>query len=107
MNCEPEDLRDPHAALPVAERAVEMTDGKNVGILDTLAVAYFMTGDKAKAIETQEKAVSLLPAGESPLRTEFEANLAKYRQAAKNESSDRGHSPPANRGNQSVPPVEP
>ena len=38
-----------------------------------------MTGDTAKAIETQEKAVSLLPPEELPLRTELEASLAKYR----------------------------
>ena len=56
-----------------------------------------MTGDKAKAIETQGKAMSLLPSGESPLRTELEANLAKFRQAAENESPDQGQTAPAHR----------
>ena len=79
------DLRAPQAALPIAKRAVEMSGGENARSMDTLALAYFMTGDVAKAIVTQEKAVLLLPAGESPLRTELEANLAKFRQAAKNE----------------------
>jgi tetratricopeptide (TPR) repeat protein len=77
LTCELEDLRDPQAALPVAKRAVEMSDGKDSNFLDTLALAYFMTGDTAKAIETQEKAVSLLPN-----RTDLEANLAKFRAAA-------------------------
>ncbi len=88
LTCELEDLRDPQAALPVAKRAVEMSAGEDVAILDTLALAYSMTGDTAKAIETQEKAVLLLPPGESLLRTGLEANLAKYRQAAAAESGD-------------------
>lgn len=83
LNCVPEDLRDPHAALPVAKRAMELTDGKNPENLDTLALAYFMTGDTAKSIETQEKAVAQLPQ-DAPGRAEYEANLAKYRRAAKN-----------------------
>lgn len=87
LTCESQDLGDPRAALPSAKRAV-MTDGKNVNMLDTFAQAYFMTGDVAKAIETQEKAVALLPSGDSPLRTELEANLTKFRQAAKDESPD-------------------
>ena len=98
MTCEPEDLRDPQTALRFALQAVEMSDGENAGILDTLALAFFMTGDTAKAIETQVKAVSLLPPGESSVRTEIEANLAKYRQAAKNESSDQGHTAEDNAG---------
>ena len=95
MTCEPEDLRDPAAALPVAQRAVEMTESKNAGILDTLALAYFMTGDAAKAIETQETAVSLLPPGESEARTELEANLAKYRAALSEQESAEPTEPKA------------
>ncbi len=79
LTCEPEDLCDPKAALTVAKRAVEMSGGQNALILDTLALAYFMTGDTAKAVEAQEKAVALLPPEESPRRTELEANLAKFR----------------------------
>ncbi len=105
LTCEPDDLRDAQAALPVAKRAVEMSGGENAAILDTLALAYFMTGDTAKAVETQEKAVSVLSSGD-PLRTELEANLAKYRQAAKNESPDQGHAPSAN-GDQSRSPADP
>jgi hypothetical protein len=51
------------------------------------APAYLMISDKAKAIETQEKAVSVLPPEESPLRTELEGNLAKYRAAASEQES--------------------
>lgn len=41
---------------------------------------------------------------ESSLRAELEANLAKYRQAAKNESPNEGHAPPADKNEQSRPP---
>ena len=83
LTCELEDMRDPQAALPIAKRAVEKSGGQNAAYLDTLGLAYFMTGDTAKAIETQEKAVLLLPPGESSLRPELEANLVKFRAAAK------------------------
>ena len=106
LTCEPQDLRDPQAALPSAKRAVEMTYGKNVNMLYTLAQACFMTGDTAKAIETQEKAVSLLQPEQSPRRTELEANFAKFRQAAKNETSDQTHAVPANKADHSAPPAD-
>jgi tetratricopeptide (TPR) repeat protein len=51
---------DKALALQMAQRAVELTQGKEPALLDTLAMAYFKTGDKAKAIATQEKAVAIL-----------------------------------------------
>ena len=87
LTCKPEDLRDPETALPIAKRAVEKSDENNqashAGILDTLALAYFMTGDTAKAIETQVKALALLPNEDSSngMRTEMETNMAKFRAA--------------------------
>ena len=81
LTCKPVDLRDPEAALLAAKRAVAASDGTDAEILDTLALTYFMTGDMVKALEVQEKAVSMLPSGKSSLRAELEANLAKYRAA--------------------------
>ena len=63
-----EQLRDPSKALPLAKKAVVKSDEKIAVILDTLGLAYFMTGDKLNAIETQRKAVALLPPGDSPTR---------------------------------------
>ncbi len=80
-----EALRDPTAALPLAQRAVNKSGGENPGILDTLALAYFMTGEVAKAIETEEKALSLLPP-DGPGRGEYEASIAKYQAALQDES---------------------
>lgn len=72
------DLRDPSKALPLAKKAIAGSDEKAAAILDTLGLAYFMTGDTAKALETQRKAVALLPPGDSPTRTELEARLARF-----------------------------
>ncbi len=68
--------RDTDLALKIALRAVEIEKGENGMILDTLARAYWEKGDKAKAIETQRKAVE--KAGSPDLKTELEATLAKY-----------------------------
>lgn len=78
LTTEPADLRDPKSALDLALRSNNLTSFENAGYLDTLALAYFMTGDSSKAVEYEKKAVSLLPAGSSPLRDELEANLARF-----------------------------
>ena len=46
-------------ALETAEHADELAKSKDPGIADTLAKAYFDSGQKAKALETQERAVKL------------------------------------------------
>jgi hypothetical protein len=43
--------------------------------LDTLALAQHMTGDTAAAIETQERAISLMPEDADP---EMATRLANY-----------------------------
>ena len=90
-----EDLRDPQAALPVAQRAVEMSGGENAIILDTLARAYFMTGDTAKAIEIQETIVTPgMPEDHLYRRT-----LAEYRvEAAETTNKKQTESTEANDG---------
>ncbi|MBN1442563.1 MAG: hypothetical protein JXA90_07630 [Planctomycetes bacterium] len=51
--------------------------------LDSLALAYFLTGDPAKAARTQQQALSLLPPGDSDLRAELERKLERYLDAAR------------------------
>ena len=90
LQCTGDGACDPEAAVRLAERAVGLMEREDPHILellapaaflDTLALAYFKTGDTAKAVETQEEAVAILPPRESPRRAELEANLAKYRVA--------------------------
>lgn len=84
LTCEPADLRNPSAALAYARRAAESTKESNANILNTLATAYHLTGDEARAAETEEKSISLLPA-DTPQRKEFEANLIRFKATLKGE----------------------
>jgi len=82
LTCDPADLRDPQAALPLAIEANELTDHTNPSFLDTLSLAYHLTGDTTKAIENQKKTIALLPPGESSLRTSLETALANFEAAS-------------------------
>jgi serine/threonine protein kinase/tetratricopeptide (TPR) repeat protein len=80
VTCEPADLRNPTLALSYAERALEMTKGNEANVLNTLALSYDLTGDHARAIETEEKALTISQK-DSQQRDEFEANLARFKAA--------------------------
>ena len=82
LTCEPADLRDPETALRLARDACDMTDNANPGYLDTLALAQHLTGDTPAAIETEKKALSLLPP-DAPGRGDYEAALARFEAALK------------------------
>ena len=82
LTCEPADLRDPETALRLARDACAMTDNANPPFLDTLALAQHLTGDTPAAIETEEKALSLLPPG-APGRGDYEGALARIEAALK------------------------
>ncbi len=86
LTCEPHDLRDPQLALELAIQANDLTDHQNLDYLDTLSLAYHLTGDTARAIENQRQAIALLPQGDSPLRQELEAALARFEAALEDES---------------------
>ena len=58
-----------------------MSSGTNAGFLDTLALAYHLTGDTKKEREAKHRGISILRPGESPLRTELGARLAEYQGA--------------------------
>ncbi|MBU0617636.1 MAG: serine/threonine-protein kinase, partial [Planctomycetes bacterium] len=75
LNCEPADLRDAEAALPVAQRADEMDGGTDVNVLDTLALAFQMTGNLDQAVETQRRAIVQARAGGPYNQEELEARL--------------------------------
>jgi tetratricopeptide (TPR) repeat protein len=56
------DLQGPAKALQLAKSAVSSTQRENPFFLDTLAWAYFRTGDAQMAVETERAALRLLPA---------------------------------------------
>ncbi|MHC4090081.1 MAG: tetratricopeptide repeat protein [Planctomycetota bacterium] len=77
LACRPTDLRKPDAALPVAEKAVQLSGGGEPAYLDTLARAYQMTGDNERAIETQQKAIEALPSADSSARCDLEIGMVR------------------------------
>ena len=76
-------LKDPHTALRYAQKAVELREDWR--ILDTLALAQYRTGDPSSAVETQTRAVELMPKAE-PARDELEARLKEFREALKEQA---------------------
>ena len=83
LTVEPEEWRDAVTALAYARRAVDLPCGDDASVVDTLALAYFRTGDTARAIETQERAIALLQPTDTSLRERLETRLAEYRDSMK------------------------
>jgi len=75
-----EGLKGPalEAAYKIAVRANDAAEGKDAAILDTLARATFMKGDKDKAIELQEKAIKL--ADDDGLKSQLKETLDSYKE---------------------------
>jgi hypothetical protein len=61
--------------------ANDLTGFQNAGFLNTLALAYHRTGDTRQAIETQKKAIALLPDAGARARPRFEQQLAEFEAA--------------------------
>jgi len=85
LTIEAPDLREPATALPLAERACALAEERGTygrwNYLDTLALAQHMTGDTAKAIETQKRALDLIPPEYHQQHKEQEQRLAEYEAA--------------------------
>lgn len=75
----PADARDADLAIAAANKGVEATKGKDAAIMDTLARAYFVKGDLAKAIETQTKAVAA--ADDEGMKEQMKSTLEEYTKA--------------------------
>ncbi len=78
------ELKQPQKALEYALRLQERSGANDPSAIDLVARAYFGTGDFKRAIETEEKALSLLPKDflDSAVRREFDANLRQFKKAA-------------------------
>jgi len=73
------DLLQPAKALHLAQNAVAATNRTNPFFLDTLAWAYFRSGDAPKAAETESDALRLLPAGvKGGLHDELQRGLETF-----------------------------
>jgi serine/threonine protein kinase/tetratricopeptide (TPR) repeat protein len=79
LKAESPDLRNPAKALQLAESAVSSTQRRNPFFLDTLAWAYFRTGDSSKAVETEREALRLVPAdAKGGLHDELARGLSSF-----------------------------
>jgi serine/threonine protein kinase/tetratricopeptide (TPR) repeat protein len=81
LKSEIESLRQPARALELALRANRATQESNALFLDTLAWAYFRTGDATAAVRAERQALSLVPEGNAlgqGLRSELEQGLAQF-----------------------------
>jgi protein O-mannosyl-transferase len=73
-------VRNGTEAVPLAQRAVTLSEGKEPVILDTLAAAYAEAGQFAEATSTAELAFALAQSrGETPLADRIRGRLELYR----------------------------
>jgi serine/threonine protein kinase/tetratricopeptide (TPR) repeat protein len=86
LTCDPQELRSPRTALPYAQRAARMSKENDPNVLDTLSLAYYLNGDRRRAIETEERAIAL--ASDQHGRAAMVAQLERFRTGRhKNEAS--------------------
>ncbi len=75
-------IPDGHRALRLAARANEMTGNRVPGVLDTLALAQFRTGDVDAAIVTQKRAIVAIGNENPRLRAALLAQLRQFESGA-------------------------
>lgn len=77
--------RNVEFALSFAQKAVELSEEKDPAIIDTLARVYWVKGDKAKAVELQEKAIKLCTPGSEfeDYKADLENTLKEFKEGAK------------------------
>lgn len=85
--------RDPAFALQAAERAVEISGGKDAMALNALAEVQYTTGDLNSAVETQRRAVENLGDAPAAMARTLRDALARYEAEAK--AAAAGESPAA------------
>jgi len=69
-------LRDTKRAVQLAQKAVDLSQGKEPGPLDTLAHCYFYDGQLDKAVETEQQVAGLAPANAG-----YQQTFTAFRQA--------------------------
>ena len=74
-----DDIRDPQAAIRLAEAALERTGGRDVAILDTVAAAYAAAGRYDDAVRTAETALDVAGPDADRLYRQVRERLLLYR----------------------------
>ncbi|WP_397569010.1 redoxin domain-containing protein [Schlesneria sp. T3-172] len=68
-------------ALKLAQKADKLVDGEDVMVADTLAKAYFDTGDVAEAVKAQERAIELAEGTRAAADPSLKKRLRQYKKA--------------------------
>jgi tetratricopeptide (TPR) repeat protein len=77
--CPDESIRNGAESLRLADRAKQLSGGKNAAILDTLSTAYAENGRFEQAIETEQEAVGLATQqGNAALAAMLKLHLERY-----------------------------
>jgi len=77
--CPASSIRNGTEALELAERARQISAGKDPGILDTVSAALAEKGSFAQAIEVEQQGLALVtPQDDATLATTLKAHLATY-----------------------------
>ncbi len=77
--------RDYELAMKAVNRAVEITNGEEPAVLDTLARVQFAMGEPQLAIESIDKAIALVE--DSRVKTDMQERRTKYAEAASKSAS--------------------
>jgi tetratricopeptide (TPR) repeat protein len=77
--CPDSNMRNPSEAIRLAQEACSATNYRKAGKLDTLGAAYASAGRFAEAIETAEKALSLVDQSQIDLRKTIQSHLDLYK----------------------------
>jgi thiol-disulfide isomerase/thioredoxin len=70
-------------ALQAAQKADQVSMGREAAIADTLAAAYFASGQAGKAVETQQRSLALAKGTQSERDPALAQHLALYKRALK------------------------
>lgn len=85
LTCQNEQLQNPQRAMELAKEAESMSGGKDGLVLETVAEAFFRTGDSLKAIEYQKKAIEVgsKKCPDQSCLKEMQQRLQKYEMASR------------------------
>jgi protein O-mannosyl-transferase len=86
-----ESVRDGRHAVSLAERAVQITDGRDADSLDTLAAAYAEVDRFSDAAATEQRALAAAQGSAGALTQEMQARLDLYRAGRKFRQSPPQH----------------
>jgi len=90
LTWDPPEVRDPKAALPLAERALEIAPEEDRAlILDTVALAMHLTGRNSEAIVSQREALALIPQSEAVEWSTYASPLVRFLSAEEMEDEAR------------------